>query len=141
MPGEKPPSLAAHLNTHTVTITYAKKHAEPKPIGGSRFDELDALRGLCACMVTFNHFRWAFSDGWDLPYTRGVQLRFDNCTLIAVYVFFIISGHVIAYRFLQNGSAESLLGAAFRRVPRLVLPVLWANLISWVLASHGAFWI
>lgn len=34
---------------------------------------------------------------------------------------------------------ESLLSAAFRRVPRLVLPALWANLIYWVLASHGAF--
>jgi peptidoglycan/LPS O-acetylase OafA/YrhL len=90
-------------------------------------------------MVTFNHFRWAFSDGWDLVYIREVKFRFDNCALIAVNVFFIISGHVITYRFLRSGSAEILLGAAFRRVPRLVLPVLGANLISWVLASQGAF--
>lgn len=58
---------------------------------------------------------------------------------IAVYTFFAMSGHVVAYRYLQDGTAESLLSAVFRRVPRLVLPALWANLISWMLAVHGAY--
>jgi len=125
--------LAAGIATGT-----EKKECMKKPDASSRCEALDALRGLCACTVAFNHFRFAFADGWDPPYVRGVTWRWDNCALIAVYVFFIISGHVIAYRYLQTGTLESLLGAAFRRVPRLVVPVLAANLILWLLAVLGA---
>merc|ERR1719272_2541313 len=62
-----------------------------------------------------------------------------GCGPIAVYIFFAMSGHVVAYRYLQDGAVESLLGAAFRRVPRLVLPALWSNLIYWMLAIHAAY--
>jgi len=98
----------------------------------NRFEELDGLRGLCACAVVACHFHLAFWGG----FTRQPML---GCGPIAVYIFFALSGHVVAYRFLEDGKVESLLDSAFRRVPRLVLPMLWSSLIYWLLATHGAF--
>jgi peptidoglycan/LPS O-acetylase OafA/YrhL len=105
-----------------------------------RFDELDTIRGFCACAVTFNHFIFAFGDGYtQTPSIKGVAINFSIVSLLSVHIFFTISGHVIAFRYLQNGRPASLLSAAFRRIPRLIFPALWANLICWLLATHGAF--
>jgi len=97
------------------------------------FEELNALRGLCACTVVVSHFFWAFGDGAVFPQFLKAG------SIIAIYVLFILSGHVVAYRYLQDGEIESLLSAAFRRVPRILLPALWANLLYWLLATHGVF--
>lgn len=97
-----------------------------------RFEELDALRGICTLIVAACHFWYAFADNFHIPLLL-------YCGDLAVAMFFAMSGHVVAHRYLQDGNWSSLLSAAFCRIPRLVLPLLGANLISWVLAVVGAF--
>jgi len=98
----------------------------------SRFAELDALRGLCTCVVVTSHFWFAFGDDVHIP-------GLFNLTMLAVFVFYAMSGHVIAYGYLLDGSPKSLFSAVFRRLPRLLLPAACANVLAWTLRHVGAF--
>jgi peptidoglycan/LPS O-acetylase OafA/YrhL len=60
-------------------------------------------------------------------------------SLLSVKVFFVLSGHLVAYQYLQDGRSESLFSAIFRRVPRLFIPAFCANLLYWVLSALGAY--
>mmetsp|Transcript_67443 Transcript_67443/g.106746 ORF Transcript_67443/g.106746 Transcript_67443/m.106746 type:complete len:494 (-) Transcript_67443:10-1491(-) len=123
-----------HMEIHRDKQDRGKDEQSPRKI--SRLEELDALRGLCTCAVIASHFNFAFGDYVVGPEIGGFMSRLAN---LACLTFFAMSGHVVAYHYLQTGSLEALVGAAFRRIPRLILPVLWANLLSWQLAVHGGY--
>jgi len=97
-----------------------------------RFDELDALRGICTCMVVTGHFWFAFGGPVPIP-------GLINASLQSVCVFFVLSGYVIAYSYLSDGKPRTLLSAGFRRLPRLLMPAACANLLALMLRGLGAF--
>ena len=53
----------------------------------------------------------------------------------AVVVFFMMSGHLVALRYLQSRDPRHLARSVACRVPRMAIPVLAALLWNWVLAA------
>lgn len=106
--------------------------ASSPPQTAPRFDELDALRGICTCIVVTGHFWFAFGGPVPIP-------GLINASLLSVCVFFVLSGYVIAYSYLLEGKTRTLLSAGFRRLPRLLMPAACANLLAWMLRALGAF--
>ena len=116
----------------------------PRP----RDAQLDGLRGLAALMVVFAHLVLAlhpallgggervahFPHAAELGHTGLIFLYNPD---LAVTVFFVLSGYVLA------GSATA--GAApfselvVRRYVRLALPILAASAFAWALVEAGAF--
>ncbi|NHK28271.1 acyltransferase [Parvularcula flava] len=99
---------------------------------GSRFEELDALRGIAAAAVMLYHFLIAFPKfygevlglGWqpfaDAPVTR------DLIGTAPVCLFFMISGFVILNSLRGREEAgKPIADFAFSRFSRL-FPVFWA---------------
>jgi len=134
---EKAPLLSAHAVMSSQHALKDAKDSESKRgkytiSDGNRRPELDGLRGLCACFVVLYHLYLCFYSGVHWRPLLG-------CGPVAVFIFFILSGHVIAHRYLEDGRVESLLSAAFRRIPRLLLPMFIANVLYWVLLICGAF--
>mmetsp|Transcript_95953 Transcript_95953/g.150097 ORF Transcript_95953/g.150097 Transcript_95953/m.150097 type:complete len:482 (-) Transcript_95953:35-1480(-) len=95
-----------------------------------RFRELDSLRGLCTCIVILGHMWFAFGIRVPIPHLI-------DYSSLSVRTFFALSGHLVAYQYLRDGSIESLFSAIFRRVPRLFLPLVFANLFYWMLSTFG----
>lgn len=89
--------------------------------------ELGVVRGLAALIVVLHHFclglAWPLGAGGDF----------------CVAIFFVLSGQVLAWRFLHEGNGKELLMSSLWRVPRLLLPALFACLLECVLANLGAF--
>jgi len=113
---------------------------------------LEGLRGIASIVVVVGHFTFVF-----LPYlatifypypgaspTYGIEiiLRQPPFTLLfsadaAVSVFFVMSGYVLATRFISNGSMEGLKEAAAKRYVRLVLPAAASIIFAWFLLKWG----
>ena len=60
---------------------------QPVTVGAHRYDALDSLRGVCACMVVLFHFRCT-GVLTNLPFIQGGWMFVD--------FFFVLSGFVIA---------------------------------------------
>lgn len=99
----------------------------------SRLKALDGLRGIAILLVILFHYfsRWA-SDGL-YPYgTRFADVQPAASGFVGVYLFFIISGCVIAR---SLGSSRSFIHFAAKRANRLVLPMFVISTVSFVLLA------
>lgn len=101
---------------------------EPAPLAvkGPRFKELDALRGLAACTVVFNHF-YNLREARNWPFIvqllfRGL-FRFLIAGHEAVLLFFVLSGFVLTLPFLKPGK-PSYGPFLVKRICRIHLPYL-----------------
>jgi peptidoglycan/LPS O-acetylase OafA/YrhL len=95
-----------------------------------RLFQLDALRGLAALMVVFNHMFYAIPD-----FHIGSKLEMFTDGRSAVVLFFVLSGYVLS---LPHWAARSMPygGYLIRRFCRIYLPFAAAA----VLAILGAAW-
>lgn len=99
-----------------------------------RYDALDSLRGICACMVVLYHFK---------PYSHFVDTNLIRHSFLFVDFFFVLSGFVIfeAYRerlregfglgrfvILRIGRLYPL--HAFLLICFVVYEIAWANWLS-----------
>ncbi|RKT99693.1 hypothetical protein C7H84_31050 [Burkholderia sp. Nafp2/4-1b] len=104
----------------------------------TKFEFLDGLRGIAALQVVFLHYCAAFLPTFA---RAGVPEHYKWETLatnspaffliqgyVAVYVFFIMSGFVLANSFLN--SRAPVVALAVKRCIRLYLPVLASVLIA-----------
>ncbi|AOJ86922.1 hypothetical protein WS87_09655 [Burkholderia sp. MSMB0856] len=111
------------------------QHKAPK------YEFLDGLRGIAALQVVFLHYCAAFLPAFA---RAGVPEHYKWETLatnspafllvqgyVAVYVFFIMSGFVLANSFLD--SRAPVVALAVKRCVRLYLPVLASVLLAGVL--------
>lgn len=57
--------------------------------------------------------------------------------LLAVYVFFVLSGYVLSIGFIEKRNASILTSLATRRYPRLTIPVFASCLLAYVLVHTG----
>jgi peptidoglycan/LPS O-acetylase OafA/YrhL len=104
-------------------MTAAKKHA---------FHALDALRGVAALAVVIFHF------GRMLPIMSGTHPWFAS-GFLAVDLFFLLSGFVIAYAYEGRLRSGLRAGQFFKlRLIRL-LPMIWIGVLLGVAqaAAHG----
>lgn len=107
----------------------------------NRFQFIDGLRGYAACQVVLLHYCSAFLPviarvghtshyAWEASVSRSAWfVLIDGYS--AVYLFFVMSGFVLAPSFM--GSAQGGAGLAFKRFTRLYVPVLAASLLAWLL--------
>lgn len=117
--------------------------------GGSSLSALDGLRGVAAFAVLLSHCAFAF-----LPYLHTgnpAQLRYAweesvfNSPFylfysggFAVSLFFVLSGFVLARKFLLRGNIDDLRASAQKRYARLGIPVLGSVLLGYLLMSLQA---
>lgn len=95
--------------------------------GTEIFTALNGLRFLAALAVVFYHYARKM-DGFD-AFPRGLRSLIE-CGPAAVGFFFILSGFVLAHRYLENGSEENAAPAFYRaRFARLYPTYLFAFLL------------
>lgn len=101
--------------------------------GTTRFEEIDALRGLAAMCVMVSHYSWYCVKSFqEAPF--GFELH-TIYGFYAVQLFFIISGFVIS---LTLEKCSNWRDFAFSRLSRLY-PAYWAALTLMVVVEHFAF--
>lgn len=118
----------------------------------NRLVHIDGLRGAAAVMVMVSHFLCAFypafitMDHADVHTSSGIELLIASTPLNIIYngnfavcLFFVISGYVLSYSFLSNGDPEIIYSSAFRRYPRLMIPVLATSLLYFAFISWSLF--
>jgi peptidoglycan/LPS O-acetylase OafA/YrhL len=122
----------------------------PETPGGARIVALDGLRGVAALAVLLHHLLFllpgvsdlALEPGTPLP-EAGTGLWYWAATpglaplgLLAVYVFFVLSGMVVTLPALRPGF--DWLAYYPRRFVRLMLPVVASLVLAWVLMLIAA---
>ncbi len=107
---------------------------------------LDSLRGIAALVVVICHFVTSFYPTFynvDTSFTRLEFLLRETPLNIfynggfAVYVFFVLSGYVLTYKYFQKKDDMIIVGGAVRRYFRLLGPILISILASYLLLSFG----
>ena len=103
-----------------------------------RFRFLDGLRGWAAVVVLLHHL---FIDGlppnsFMADRTLWAKLFFLN-GILAVSVFFVISGFSLSIRYLETGDGRALGRIAAGRYLRLVLPIFAICAVTYVLLVLG----
>ncbi|HEY4462695.1 MAG TPA: acyltransferase [Streptosporangiaceae bacterium] len=110
---------------------------EPAPSAtGSRLAWLDALRGIAALAVVFDHMGTLV-----LQSARNALYQWFNGGQYGVFVFFLVSGYIIPASLERKGSVRGFwISRAFRLYPLYVLAVV-ASVAAWRLGLgpvHGA---
>lgn len=94
----------------------------------SRLGWLDALRGLAAVLVVWEHFS---SEAHVLPYIRESMLPWVKSGDVGVFLFFLISGYIIPASLERRGSIRSFwIGRFFRLYPMVVFVVVLVILLG-----------
>ncbi|AXG53002.1 acyltransferase [Streptomyces lincolnensis] len=94
------------------------------PAGPSRLAWLDALRGLAALVVVFDHSSYTFMA----DFRRELMPQF-NTSRYGIMVFFLVSGYIIPASLERRGCVRTFwIGRIFRIYP------LWAAVVALLLA-------
>jgi peptidoglycan/LPS O-acetylase OafA/YrhL len=106
---------------------------------------LDGLRGFAALSVVVGHIYGAFFGNYSnvaLPNSsffayKPLFLLYDAA--LAVEIFFVLSGFVLSYQYMQFKNESYLQKLVIKRIPRLGIPVFFVLLLSGILnAGEGA---
>ncbi|WP_280855113.1 MULTISPECIES: acyltransferase [unclassified Streptomyces] len=96
------------------------------PVRTSRLGWLDALRGIAALVVVFDHSSYSFMA----EFRQELMPEF-NTSRYGIMVFFLVSGYIIPASLERRGSIRAFwIGRSFRIYP------LWAAVAVAVLAAH-----
>jgi peptidoglycan/LPS O-acetylase OafA/YrhL len=101
-----------------------------KPATNTRLNELDALRGIAACMVMVFHYTWQLAT--YMPHLSETQWGFGAGSY-GLHLFFAISGFVI---FMTLDKTRSAVDFAVSRFARL-FPAYWAGIAITTLTVHA----
>jgi peptidoglycan/LPS O-acetylase OafA/YrhL len=111
---------------------------------------IEGMRGVAAVVVVASHFMQLFLplvyDGYAKSWGVG-ERSFETSPVnvilnpnFSVCLFFVLSGYVLSHGFMTDGDLGRIWRAAFKRFPRLMLPVLGSVLFVWVLMASGGFY-
>ncbi|MDP9097191.1 MAG: acyltransferase [Pseudomonadota bacterium] len=101
-----------------------------------RLHYLDGLRGWAALVVVIFHSTWGLFS-YYLPPMRTTSTGLINDGKLAVYVFFVLSGFVLAHPYLRTGTLQLLQRTALSRYTRLTIPIAAASFLALVLMRMG----
>ncbi|MET9764923.1 acyltransferase [Streptomyces sp. NPDC006372] len=94
--------------------------------GPSRWGWLDALRGIAALVVVFDHSSYTFMA----DFRRELMPQF-NTSRYGIMLFFLVSGYVIPASLERRGCVRTFwIGRVFRVYP------LWTAVVAVLLAAH-----
>lgn len=111
-----------------------------------KIKSLEGLRGIAAFVVVLYHFLGQYypslvngTPNQIMTYS-GVELKIATTPFnvlyngdYAVYIFFVLSGFVLSYKFYQTGDPKAITSSAFKRYFRLVIPVIFSVMCFYVL--------
>ena len=105
-----------------------------------KMEHLEAARGLASIVVVFHHFFLAFLP-LEKTELENTPLYFLVNGEAAVNFFFVLSGFVLLHRFFRAPTAEYLVIASLKRLPRLMVPAGASILcgyvvLAWNLSFH-----
>lgn len=116
----------------------------PMPNPVSRMPWVDALKGL-ACLLIVSHHLAFYGPMSDIAYPLmpGLINGLYNDGRIAVQIFFVIAGFLLAGKFARSGTAlaSAPITALKQRYLRLVLPYLAALTLAIVSAALAGGWM
>ncbi len=120
----------------------------------NRIAYIDGVRGLAALMVVVYHYLLSFypalfmydADAQYIHTSRNIEqsIGFSPISVLwnsrfAVTLFFVISGYALSYKYFVTKDREYLSSSAIRRYVRLVVPVFFSVLVSFILIKTGAY--
>jgi len=114
---------------------------------------LESLRGIAALVVVFAHYAVGFYPAlfWpeaDHAHTAGnVEFLIAGTPLNVLYngdfsvsIFFVLSGFVLSYKFFKDRTSDVLLAPLVaKRYVRLLIPVLFSNVLAYAMLSSSLF--
>ena len=112
---------------------------------------LEGLRGLASFCVVLHHLACALfpalifgsiaasHHGWDRWLHDQLLLGVVFQGNFMVCVFFVLSGYVLSYRYIQTGDRGHLWSGLVRRYPRLMLPAVASCVLAWAALTLGLF--
>src|SRR4051812_32999022 len=109
----------------------------------SRMLLLDALRAAAATIITWHHFAWygPLSD-YALPVAEGAFEWLANYGRLAVQVFFVLGGYVMARSMTGRTWGPAQVGRYIvHRYCRLGLPYLAAIVLAIGACAFGRGWL
>lgn len=98
------------------------------PTGPSRLGWLDALRGIAALVVVFDHSSYTF-----MPEFRRELMPEFNTSRYGIMVFFLVSGYIVPASLERRGCVGAFWTGRFFRVYPLWAAVVAAALVAGVL--------
>jgi len=115
----------------------------------NKIEYLDSLRGIAALTVVIFHFLADFypatitmniNDSHFSIYEAFLKLTpvnvFYNGTF-AVYIFFVLSGYVLTYKYFKTKNEQVVVSGAIKRYFRLLGPVAASIFLSYILLKLG----
>jgi peptidoglycan/LPS O-acetylase OafA/YrhL len=123
------------MNVRCGSYNSSPKTSENSEIDHSRLRYLDGLRGWAAVAVVIFHSSWELF-GRVVPMLSSKRLLFND-GLLAVYLFFVISGFVLSNQYLSSQNMERLRATAVGRYIRLTIPIAAASFLSFILLKCG----
>lgn len=102
----------------------------------TRLHYLDGLRGWAALVVVIFHSTWGLFS-YYLPPVRTTSVGLLNDGKLAVYVFFVLSGFVLAQPYLRTGNLQTVQRTALSRYARLSIPIAAASFLAFALMRVG----
>ena len=112
--------------TQNLSPSPAAAPALPAPVpSGRRVAWLDALRGVAALFVVFDHLGY-----FVLQHARAVVYHWFDPGLYGVFVFFMVSGYIVPASLERKGSVRSFwVSRAFRLYPLYIFGLIVAVLL------------
>lgn len=114
---------------------------------------IEGLKGIAILVVLLHHYVLAFCPALHYGY-QGMSHSVSNfdswvaktpLNLIyngnfAVFVFFILSGYVLSYKFFKFKDHEYITASAIKRYFRLLFPVVFSVFVAYLLIKLGLFY-
>lgn len=106
----------------------------------------EGLRGIAAFIVVIYHLIYGFyptllypSGNKILNTISGSPLNIFYNGHFAVYIFFVLSGYVLTFKFFRFKDYKTITSSAIRRYFRLLAPVLFSIFVAYLLLRLNLF--